>query len=231
MWNTFFSCSSLHVHTFRMLTRCVPGLTDHPGLYRRPIASIPDRFPPYARWERLVLVCACAGLLRLRNYVCPSIPDGGTRDQSLGELSFNDVDALALVRDLSPSLQPANPSMDAEPSRKGKPHASRARPSSGLRQGPRRRALTCPVPRSNMLRLSFGPEGKAVKSRSMVVLPFISMVTEKVKHLQRVVAPYNRGRPKRHRIKARHTGTGGELGGGWLVRRPEQDTARVMDGS
>lgn len=35
-----------------------------------------------------------------------------------------------------------------------------------------------------------------------MVLPFISMVTEKTKHLQRIVAPYNRGRPKRQRIKA-----------------------------
>lgn len=38
--------------------------------------------------------------------------------------------------------------------------------------------------------------------RAVVVLPFISMVTEKTKHLQRIVAPYNRGRPKRQRIKA-----------------------------
>ena len=36
---------------------------------------------------------------------------------------------------------------------------------------------------------------------AVVVLPFISMVTEKTKHLQRIVAPYNRGRPKRQRIK------------------------------
>lgn len=43
--------------------------------------------------------------------------------------------------------------------------------------------------------------GKERVRKGIVVLPFISMVTEKVKHLQRVVAPYNRGRPKRQKIK------------------------------
>lgn len=43
-----------------------------------------------------------------------------------------------------------------------------------------------------------------VARRAVFVLPFISMVTEKVKHLQKVVTPYNRGKPKRKRIKARH---------------------------
>lgn len=35
------------------------------------------------------------------------------------------------------------------------------------------------------------------------MLPFVSMVTEKAKHLQSVVAPYNRGRPKKQRIQVR----------------------------
>lgn len=52
-----------------------------------------------------------------------------------------------------------------------------------------------------------GPEAR----RAIVVLPFISMVNEKVKHLQRVVAPYNRGRPRKDRIKAR------QLCSGWCL--------------
>ena len=46
------------------------------------------------------------------------------------------------------------------------------------------------------------PSADPAMRRAVVVLPFISMVTEKTKHLQRIVAPYNRGRPKRQRIKA-----------------------------
>ena len=49
----------------------------------------------------------------------------------------------------------------------------------------------------------FGAAGESGARKVVFVLPFISMVTEKVKHLQRVVAPYNRGRPRRQRIKVR----------------------------
>lgn len=53
-------------------------------------------------------------------------------------------------------------------------------------------------------RLFLPAQNSPAVRRAIVVLPFISMVTEKVKHLQRVVAPYNRGRPKQQRIKVRH---------------------------
>ncbi|CAM9652232.1 unnamed protein product, partial [Ectocarpus sp. 4 AP-2014] len=42
----------------------------------------------------------------------------------------------------------------------------------------------------------------ATTRRAIIVLPFVSMVTEKAKHLQSIVAPYNRGRPKKQRIQA-----------------------------
>ena len=46
-------------------------------------------------------------------------------------------------------------------------------------------------------------EPSATIRRAIIVLPFVSMVTEKARHLQSIVAPYNRGRPRKQRIKAR----------------------------
>lgn len=47
------------------------------------------------------------------------------------------------------------------------------------------------------------PEASDTIRRAIIVLPFVSMVVEKTKHLQNIVAPYNRGRPRKWKIKAR----------------------------
>ncbi|CAM9111170.1 unnamed protein product [Pylaiella littoralis] len=56
----------------------------------------------------------------------------------------------------------------------------------------------------------------ATSRRAIIVLPFVSMVTEKAKHLQSVLSPYNRGRPKKQRIQVR--ALHGVKGGGDLKR-------------
>ncbi|CAM9101401.1 unnamed protein product [Discosporangium mesarthrocarpum] len=59
-----------------------------------------------------------------------------------------------------------------------------------------------------------GHDAVACHRRAILVVPFISMVMEKVAHFQRVVALYNRRRPKRQRIKVK--GLYGSKGGGGL---------------